>query len=252
MQELQLKSTVYLTGKEYDVAHAQNVINTYSVMLYPDNERFRKIYCSGIFARLAENIEQPTTEISMPISDLIALTQWQDLPPVEQRRLSGRRAGYIFQMIMRCKENHPGWASLATAYSLLSAEHKRENIQHQTKLALRADSLETDWKLMSPVAHLWCSQMNVDSEWMEPGYFYTVLAWAEALRMQGERHYPPQGRLKANSPIKKRSFKPLLNPATTWKVPGTIFSTLPAIIVPPIWEPLPQEALGLLTQKKKF
>lgn len=255
MPDLELVDTIalILKGEDDKSAHVENVINTLSVMLYPDSEEYRKIFHAATYAKVASGISPASQEISIPSDVLGRLVQISHLPPASKRREQGINAGYLLHITLKCSRHHPGWASFATAFALLCEELNRENIGGMARHNLSRKSLENDWVLMEPVAHLWCAAHDFDNDsFIVPEYFPMFLAWAERLRAEGEKHYPPLGRLNANSPIKKRSAKPLLDQATNWKVPASIFQTLPPITVPPEWEPLPQAALDLLAQAKNF
>jgi hypothetical protein len=254
MPDLELIDTIalILAGKEDEDSHIINVINTLSVMLYPDDENYRELFRAKAYAKIAEGITPNDQEISIPAYVLANLGNIQRLPSAGKRKSQGINAGYLLHITLKCRRKHPGWASLATAYTLLSEELNRNNIRGTSNYNISRKSLKNDWNLMRSVAHLWCAFLEFDDDQaVEPENFPAFLAWAERLRKEGEDHYPPLGRLRADSPIKKRSVKPLLDQANSWKVPANIFQTLPPLYVPTEWEPLPREALDLLARSKK-
>lgn len=199
------------------------VTTVQSYMHFPDDGRARERFIYGTFAHLCRTDLEFRAELRPDLAEEF-LRLRNVLPDIHElkaeinlNRVRGRNgknagihygeiAGEILLLAMNA-EAHGRKVSKKLAFEIL------HGVAAKKLVGAASRNLEDIWKRFSPVAHFWAAHIARRSSVMEfasRDAYLVFLATAEHIRVFGENH-------------KKESSKPLLDAATTFKLPDWVW-----------------------------
>jgi hypothetical protein len=137
----------------------------------------------------------------------------------------GWLAGQLLLFILRCATHQPEHASVRKGVRVIARALVREEKAQRRPFASSESKILEAWKRFKPVSHLWAALhiLGKSEDGLNAENLVELLSTAEFLRKQGEAHFSPPRRNKA---------EPLLKPGDAWVTPRRL-ELRPVAFAPP-------------------
>ena len=196
-----------------------------AAMLSPNNERRRNEIEATGYVDTALQVNHPIPAKIFTHTHLGPGTH-NLLKEAQSQGYLGWIAGQILFFVLRCAIHQPGDATTGRAVRVIQHVLAREARLQKRDFSSSESKIWDAWGKYKCVSHLWSALLILEKgeDGLNIENLPEILSMAEFLRSQGERHYPPPKRAKA---------EPLLDPKKTWKspeglkLPHTSFSSPP-------------------------
>jgi len=207
-----------------------------ATMFYPDDQDKRRQYLETMYAKVLLEAGAPLSKMRKNFAVRLAEEFESSADSAAGSGYGVTVAGDLLLFIISASLHSPKDASLERAVRVWSEDQALGRTGDGHSVAASRRSIMGAWSKFKSVAHL-CAAWRLSqhearaSNPAVPEELANFLAFAETLRLLGERHHPPAGRTGS-----KPHLDSTLDPETTWRTPPDLELRGVTLGIPPLTE----------------